>query len=149
MTVGSLCNRNVATINANVGVVDAAVRMRESHVGDLIVTETRGGREFPIGVVTDRDIVIEVIAEKVDPESLTVADIMSTDLVTVQEDNGLEFALREMRRKGLRRLPVIDTKRALVGILTVDDVIEHVSRLTGHIADAIRIEEYTEAKTRP
>lgn len=149
MTVASLCNRNVATIHADAGVVDAALQMREGHVGDLVVTETRGGRECPIGMITDRDIVIEVVAAGVAPESLKVADVMSRDVVTVQEDNGIEFALREMRRKGLRRLPVIDGKRALIGILTVDDVLEHVARLTGHIADAIRIEEYTEAKSRP
>lgn len=149
MTVGSLCNRNVATIHADAGIVDAALQMRESHVGDLVVTETRSGRECPIGIVTDRDIVIEVVAAKAAPDSLKVADIMSRDVVTVHEDNGVEFALREMRRKGMRRLPVVDGKRALIGILTVDDVLEHIARLTGYIADAIRIEEFTEAKSRP
>jgi CBS domain-containing protein len=123
--------------------------MREAHVGDLVVTEQRNGLTVPIGIVTDRDLVIEVLAEGVDPAVVTIKDIMSRDLVTVHQDNGLEFALSEMRRKGLRRLPVVDQKNALIGILSADDVIDYLARLTGHVADAIRVERYTEEKTRP
>jgi CBS domain-containing protein len=123
--------------------------MREAHVGDLVVTEQRNGMTVPVGIITDRDLVIEVLAEGVEPDTLTIADIMSRDVVTVQEDSGLEFALREMRRKGLRRLPVVDQRKALVGILSIDDVIDHLARLAGHIADAFRFEQTTEAKTRP
>jgi predicted transcriptional regulator len=123
--------------------------MREAHVGDLVVTETRHGTAVPIGMITDRDLVIEILAEGVDPKDLRIADVMSGDLVTVEEDNGLEFALREMGRKGLRRLPVVDCNKGLVGILSIDDVVDHVARLAGYAADAVRTEQQIEAKARP
>jgi CBS domain-containing protein len=149
MSVGNLCNHNVATIEPDATVAEAALRMREAHVGDLVVTEQRNGLTIPIGIITDRDLVIEVLAEGIDPATVAIKDIMSRDLVSVHEDNGLEFALSEMRRKGLRRLPVVDQKKALIGILSADDVIDHLARLTGYVADAIRIERHTEERTRP
>lgn len=149
MSVGSLCNRNVATIDPGASITEAAVRMREAHVGDLVVTETRRGATVPVGVITDRDLVIEILAAGVDTKDLRVADVMSGDLVTVEEDNGLEFALREMGRKGLRRLPVVDRNQALVGILSIDDVVDYLARLAGHVAAAVRTEQQVEAKARP
>lgn len=149
MSVGSLSNPNVATIEPGAGIPEAAIAMREAHVGDLVVVERRGGRPVPVGVLTDRDLVIEVLAEKVDPKSVRVADIMSADVVTVRESNGLEFALREMEQRGLRRLPVVDGDGALVGIVSADDVVDHIARLAAHVAGAIRLEQYNEAKRRP
>lgn len=149
MSVGKLCNHNVATIDRDASLTEAAVRMREAHVGDLIVVEHQGEVTVPTGVLTDRDLVIEVLAEKVDPEGLVVADIMSRSLVTVREDNGIEFALKEMHQNGLRRLPVVDTRGSLVGVFTVDDVIGHVARLMADIAETFRIQQYKEEKTRP
>ncbi|HEY7671651.1 MAG TPA: CBS domain-containing protein [Gammaproteobacteria bacterium] len=149
MTVGNLCNHNVATVGSDATVAEAARRMREAHVGDLVVTEQRNGLTVPIGMITDRDLVIEVLAAGVEPGALAIRDLMSRDIVTVHEDNGLEFALSEMRRRGLRRVPVVDAKNALIGILSVDDVIDHLARLLGHVADAYRIERHTEQKMRP
>lgn len=149
MSVRNLCSHNVATIEPEASIAKAAVRMREAHVGDLVVTEQRNGVTVPIGMVTDRDLVVEVLAESVDPATVTIKDVMSRDVVTVHEDNGLEFALSEMRRKGLRRLPIVGQNQELVGIISVDDVIDHLARLTGYVADAFRIERHTEEKTRP
>ena len=92
MTVGSICNHNVATVHRGVDIEQAAQLMRDEHVGDLIVIETREGRTVPIGVVTDRDIVVEVVAKGVDPTDVTVGDAMSSDLLSVHEDNGIEYA---------------------------------------------------------
>jgi len=149
MSVGSLSNPNVATVDAAAGIAEAAITMREAHVGDLVVVEQRGGRRVPVGMLTDRDLVVEVLAEKVDPESVRVGDVMSTDVITVRADNGLDFALGEMERRGLRRLPVVDSDGTLVGIVSIDDVVDHVARLAGHVAGAIRLEQYNEAKRRP
>lgn len=148
MSVASLCNPNVATIGADASPIDAAKRMREAHVGDLVVTERKDGVEAPVGIVTDRDLVVEVLAQDVDPAAVRVGDIMSGRLVTVREDNGLEHALQTMHRHGLRRLPVVDGRDALVGLLSLDDVIAYLARLTGHIGDALRIEQETEARLR-
>src|SRR5690606_40769917 len=103
MTVGTICNHNVATIDPDADITEVAERMRKEHVGDLIVAEFRDARLVPVGIITDRDIVVSVVAKKVDPSSLTARDVMSADLLTVREDNGIDFALREMRRYGVDR----------------------------------------------
>ena len=87
MTVRALCNHNVATIDRNSGVVDAAALMREEHVGDLIVVEERGGRRVPVGILTDRDIVVAVVAKRVAANDVTVGDAMTAELLTVRGDN--------------------------------------------------------------
>ena len=88
MTVGDICNRNVVVAPKTEMIVDAAKRMRTSHVGDLVVVENRDGRHVPIGIVTDRDIVIGVVAG--DPDHinyLLVSDVMTADLVTAQDQD--------------------------------------------------------------
>lgn len=149
MTISSICNRNVATIHPDAGIEAAAQMMREAHVGDLVVVSQSGASTVPVGMLTDRDIVIEVIAEGVDASSLRVADIMSADVVTVREDNGLEFALRAMRTNGVRRLPVIDHNGALVGIVSLDEIVQYLARLAGDIGGALEVEQFREAKRRP
>ena len=148
MTVRALCNHNVATIDRNTSVVDAAVRMREEHVGDLIVVEERSGKRVPVGILTDRDIVIAVVAKRVATTAVSVGDAMSAELLTVHQDNGVEHALREMRRCGVRRAPVVDGSGSLIGVLSIDDVIDHLAVQLGHIADIIRAEQLAETDQR-
>src|SRR5690606_4226315 len=107
MSVNSVCNHNVATSARDADVLAAAVRMREEHVGTLIVVESRGAASAPIGIITDRDIVVGIVARQVSPESVTVGDLMSENLVTVKQDNGIEFALQSMSQAGVRRAPVV------------------------------------------
>lgn len=149
MAVAHVCNHNVATIGPEADVATAAARMREAHVGDLIVVEPRAGQRMPVGIVTDRDVVVGVVAKGVAPDEVTVGDVMSSDLLTVREDNGIEFALREMRRVGVRRAPVVGAGGELVGVLSIDDVVDHLATQLGHIADIIRLEQLTEMDTRP
>ena len=148
MSVSAVCNHNVATIERGAGVVDAAVRMRAEHVGDLIVVEQRATRQVPVGILTDRDIVVAVVAKRVSPNSVTVGDAMSAEVLTVNQDHGIEHALREMRRAGVRRAPVVDSGGELVGVLSIDDVIDHLAVQLGHIADIIRLGQQTETDTR-
>lgn len=149
MTIGTLCNHNVVSVSPHEGVAEAAKKMRDEHVGDLIVAELRGGRLVPVGILTDRDLVVEVIAQGVEADELTVKDIMSTDLLTVTEDNGLEFVLRKMSAKGVRRVPVVDTAGTLVGVLSVDDVIEHIAGIVTSISAGLRNEQRGEKTKRP
>ena len=144
-----LCNHNVATVARRDSIEAAAMKMRDSHVGDLIVTEMRDGRVVPVGIVTDRDLVVEVLAESVAVDAVTVEDIMTTDLLSVNEDNGLEFTVRKMCDKGVRRVPVVDDEGTLIGVLSLDDVIEHVATLTSCIAKGVQLELRTEAEKRP
>ncbi len=149
MTVGTICNHNVATISPDADITEVAERMRKEHVGDLIVAEFKDARLVPVGIITDRDIVVSVVAKKVDPSTLTARDVMSADLLTVREDNGVDFALREMRRAGVRRVPVVGSLGELVGVLSINDVIDHLGTQLGHIADIIRFGQKAEAERRP
>jgi CBS domain-containing protein len=149
MTLGEICTRNVAVAPKTEMIVDAAKRMRTSHVGDLVVCESRHGRHFPIGIVTDRDIVVSVVAG--DPEHincLLVSDVMSDDLVTAQEHDSIEAALKKMEEHGVRRLPVTDTDGALVGILTLDDVLRYLTAQQSELVATVAREQRRERQYR-
>ena len=149
MTLSAVCNPNVATIGADDGIVDAAVLMREEHVGDLVVVQRRGGAAVPVGILTDRDVVVGVVAKRIAPDSVTVGDAMTRDLLTIREDASLEFALRQMRLHGVRRAPVVRANGDLVGIIAVDDLIQHLAVQLGRLADLIRLEQDAELRARP
>ena len=149
MDVNLICNHNVATVRRSEGVVDAAALMRDQHVGDLIVVETRGNASVPVGILTDRDIVVGVLARRVAPDSVTVGDAMTRNLLTVREDASLEFALREMRRYGVRRAPVVRANGDLVGVIAIDDIVQHLALQLGRLAELITLEQDAEQRKRP
>jgi len=125
MTVGEVCKRSVVVAAKNETIVEAANHMRASHVGDLVVVEDRQGRRVPIGVITDRDIVVGAVAPNSGHiESLLVGDLMTPDVVTARETDPIEAALKKMEEHGIRRLPVVDGNGALVGIVTLDDALQ-------------------------
>ena len=149
MTVRNIFNPNVATIDAAADVAQAAVLMRQEHVGDLIVTSQRDGRTVPVGVITDRDIVVEIVARAVAPASVRVGDMLKRDLISLREEHGLEFALGRMRQGGVRRAPVVDAVGRLIGVLTIDDAIDHLARQLNDVAGTIRCQQAIEARQLP
>src|SRR5689334_8146145 len=109
MRVAEICTRDPVTVRKSERLTEAAKRMREAHVGDLVVVETYGPRVVPVGILTDRDIVIEVVARVPDRmTSLEVGDVIGDDVLTVCEDEDLTFALERMRKFSVRRIPVVD-----------------------------------------
>ncbi|MBI4487344.1 MAG: CBS domain-containing protein [Acidobacteria bacterium] len=149
MTVGDICNRNVVVAPKTEMIVDAAKRMRTAHVGDVVVIENRNGRHFPIGIVTDRDIVISVVAG--DPEHilyLMVSDVMSDDLVTAREHDSIESALKKMEEHGVRRLPIVDAEGTLVGILTLDDILQYLTGQQSELVALVAREQRRERQYR-
>jgi CBS domain-containing protein len=148
MAVGEICNREVVIAEKMLSVVDAAQLMRKHHVGDLVVVEEKDGRKHPIGIVTDRDIVVEVVAAGVNPEALNVGDIMGPEVATVRESAGLFEALRYMRDKGVRRMPVVDSTGGLVGILTLDDLLSLLAEEMTELAKLVSHERQREATAR-
>lgn len=148
MPIGELCIRQTVVTPRGTSVEDAAKLMREYHVGDLIVTDRIDGKRKPVGIVTDRDIVIEVVAQGIDPARLSVEDIMTGDLVTVREQEGLFETIRIMRAKGIRRVPVVDSDGALAGIVAVDDVIELLADELSQVAKVVLRERRQEAEVR-
>lgn len=148
MAVGEICNRQVVITEKTVSVVAAAQLMRTHHVGDLVVVEEKGGSKHPVGIVTDRDIVVEVVAAGVNPEALKVGDIMGPEVATVRESEGLFEALRYMRDKGVRRMPVVDGTGGLVGILTLDDLLSLLAEELTELAKLVSHERQREAAAR-
>lgn len=128
MKAGDICNHHVVTVSPEDSIKRAAELMREHHVGDVVVAQRSGGFLTPLGILTDRDIVVEVIAGDVGLDQVTVRDTMTDQLITAREDDDLLATLMQMRENGVRRLPVVDGKGQLVGILTADDVIGLVAR---------------------
>jgi CBS domain-containing protein len=149
MDVNLICNHNVATIGKSRGIAEAAALMREEHVGDLVVVETRGNANVPVGILTDRDIVVGVIAKGISPDAVTVGDAMTRNLLTVRDDASIEFALREMRRYGVRRAPVVRANGDLVGVIAADDIVQHLAVQLSRLAELIRLEQQAELNARP
>jgi len=149
MRVSEYCNREVVVLEQDESVTEAARIMREYHVGDVVVVRTQQGRNFPVGILTDRDIALEIVAKSADPQNVSARDAMSYELVTVNEDDDLMHAIEVMRDKGIRRLPVIDLDEALVGILTIDDVLDLLSEVFVDIVHLFDRQRRREARTRP
>jgi CBS domain-containing protein len=144
MSIGELCNRDVVVVERDASIADAASLMREYHVGDLVVVEQATTGRRPVGILTDRDIVVEVVAASLDHAAVSVGDIMSTDLLLAQEGDDLFDTLRRMRDRGVRRVPVVDPRGLLTGILVVDDLLdllaEQLDTIVGLIGKEVRLE---------
>lgn len=140
MSIGEFCNREVIVTGSGTGIEEAARLMREHHVGDLIVVESTELGNVPIGIVTDRDLVIEVLAQGVDPSTVSVDDLMSRDPFVMGEHADLFEALEQMRSKGVRRLPVVDARGLLLGIMTLDDVVEAIGEAVGDFVKIVKAE---------
>jgi CBS domain-containing protein len=148
MPVGEICNRDVIVVGKDSPTREAIMLMREYHVGDVVVVEQRDGVNYPVGILTDRDIVIELLAEDVPIDSVTVGDIMSYELLSVTEEDSMETAINLMRKKGVRRLPVVNEDGALEGILTLDDLIDLIAEQMKDLAGLITKEQKREKKSR-
>jgi CBS domain-containing protein len=123
MRVGELCSREVVIIEGPETVTQAARLMGEHHVGALIVVRRKGQTCIPVGIVTDRDLTLRVLARE-RPRTQPVTEVMSSDLLIAAEDEEIESALKQMRVRGIRRMPVVNSKGELLGILTYDDIVE-------------------------
>ena len=150
MNVGTLCKHQVVTVTPRTDLVAAAELMREQHVGYLIVVEPEPRERFgrPVGVLTDRDIVISVVARNADPTLLTAGDVMSREPVVADEADSLGQALRTMRRIGVRRLPVVGASGMLIGVLSLDDVLDVLAAEIGEVSGAVRNEQRIEGVLR-
>jgi CBS domain-containing protein len=148
MPVGEICNREVIIVRRDDTVHEAAKLMRQHHVGDVVVVEERNGMRVPVGIVTDRDLVVEIMAPDVVQMLITVGDIMDPNLVTVKESMGVYESIQYMRGEGVRRLPVLDDKGALVGILTLDDLLGLLAEELLELSRLVKHEQKNEYRKR-
>ena len=148
MPIGEICNRDVIIVKSEDTILEAARLMRQHHVGDVVVVEERDGLRIPVGIVTDRDLVIEIMATELDQNVITAGDIMEPELVTVKESIGVFEAVQYMRGKTVRRLPIVDESGALVGILTLDDLLELLSEELLGVARLVSYQRQKETRHR-
>jgi len=148
MGLSELCNRSVVVTLAKTSVEEAARLMREHHVGSLVVIEETALGRRPVGIVTDRDVVIEVVAAGVVPATVTVGEIMGPELVTALEADEPWDTIAVMRQRGVRRMPVVGADGLLIGIVTVDDLLEIIAEQLDGLAKVITAEQRREARSR-
>ncbi len=127
---------------------EAARLMRDNHVGCLVIIRQSEGRVEPVGIMTDRDIVIELIAKSVPIEDVTVGDIMSFALLKVTEDETVFETAQRMRSRGVRRVPVITNSGELAGILALDDILSLLGEELSLLSRLMQREAEQEAKKR-
>lgn len=135
MSVGRICVRSVVTADPEDTVWEAARRMKDHGVGTLVVLGSGG---IPAGILTDRDVVVRVVAEGLDPEATAVEDVMTAPVHDVQEATPIEDALELMASAGTRRLVVTDGDDRLVGILALDDTLELLAEEVESVGKLLR-----------
>ena len=134
MHIGEICTTSVIYCTRDDSVQDAALKMRQHHVGDLVVIDQPDDEKLPVGIVTDRDIVVSVIALGLDPASLLVGDIMSDDLDTCALADDVYETIERMRLRGVRRMPVVDDGGRLAGVVSADDLLGFLAEEMGELA---------------
>lgn len=148
MPISEFCNREVVFATREMSLTEAAQLMRKHHVGALVVVDEVEGKRVPVGIVTDRDIVIQVIAQALDIAEFTVGDIMGPQLISVQEKEGVFEIIRLMRSKAIRRIPVVNQEGGLVGIVSADDILDLLAEEVAELAKVAPREQEREAKIR-
>ncbi|MES2015710.1 MAG: CBS domain-containing protein [Pseudomonadota bacterium] len=134
MKISDICTVQTIYCKRDETVQGASLLMRKFHVGDLVVIDQPDGERIPVGIITDRDIVVSVIALGLDPASLLVGDIMSDDLLTALDGDDVYETIERMRFRGIRRVPVINAAGGLTGIVSVDDLLEFLAEEMGELS---------------
>ncbi len=146
MKIGEACTRSVVVIDEVESAAAAARLMRKHHVGDVVVVRAQKGRQVPVGIVTDRDIALEVVALDVDPHSVRASELFADGrLITADVDDDLEDTLDTMRSHGIRRIPVLNVDGTLAGIFTVDDLLDLLSEQLSGIVHLVNVQRTREA----
>ncbi len=123
MLLKDFCTTNVASCGPQTTVLQAASLMRQRHVGDLVVVDDPQDEGIPLGIVTDRDIVVEVLGNGLDPAKTTVGSLMRKPVVIAHESEDTTQVIERMKTHGVRRLPVVAREGEVVGIITLDDLL--------------------------
>ena len=147
MKTADICNTRVVTALASAPLPEIAKLMRKNHVGSVVVVDDKDPRR-PIGIVTDRDIVVEVVAAGQDARTVNAGEVMSGSIVTAAVDDDASWSLKVMRDRGIRRLPVIDAKGAMIGIVALDDLLSAASATLYDVVQAIGTERVVESTRR-
>lgn len=138
MSIGLFCSRDTVIARQHDAIASAAKLMREHHVGSVVVVADVQDGLKPVGILTDRDLVVEILALNLNPDEVSVGDVMSSEVITAKESDGVWVTLKRMRSEGVRRLPVVDDRGLLLGIVSVDDLLE---LLVGELTDLVKLSD--------
>ncbi len=148
MHVGEFCVREVIECTRKTSALELSQLMRQSHVGDVVVVDQPNGKKIAVGIVTDRDLAVEVMAKESDPALVTAGDLMGRKLVTVGEGSDVYETAELMRYEGVRRVPVVDDQGGLVGIVTLDDLLRIIGEQLARLAQVIGRERFQEQQSK-
>ncbi len=148
MAIGEICNREVVVVQRDTTVQEAAQLMRSHHVGALVVVREVSGKRHPVGLITDRDLVVDVMATQLDASVITAGDIMLPKPATVLDTTGVFETIQLMRDKAVRRVPVVDEHGALIGIVTLDDLLSLLAEELSELAILVSREQKKEKESR-
>jgi CBS domain-containing protein len=141
MPISDIYNSDVTRVDKDTPIAEVAYLMRERHVDSVVVTEEVKGKQIPTGIITDRDLVLEVMAAEADPSRLNAGDIVVRSVVVANENDGILETLHSMRTHGVRRLPVIDGDGALTGTVGADDMIRLIAEEMKELAKMMLVEQ--------
>jgi CBS domain-containing protein len=136
MSLDSIIRRPARTLSPTATCADAARLMRDENIGAVVVAE----RDEPLGVVTDRDLAVRIVAEERAPSEVTLGSVMSTHPAFVAKRRTLDDVIATMRQLGIRRLPVVDESGRLDGIISMDDLLMLFARQVGELGEVVRAE---------
>jgi CBS domain-containing protein len=147
--IGEVCQREVVVATPDTTVTAAAKLMRRKHVGSIVIVDrVTDRRPKPLGIVTDRDLVLGVTALELDPDTTTLGDIMPPDLVTAHATDDAFEVMQLMRMKGIRRVPLVSQDGRLIGLVSFDDLLEAVTDELSTLTKAVGREQARESATR-
>jgi CBS domain-containing protein len=146
MLLNSFCMLDVVCCTPRTTVLEAAHLMRHKHVGDLVVVEDDEVQKEPLGIITDRDIVVEVLAKGLAPATTLVGTVMRTPVVIAHEDEDSSLTLERMRTHGVRRIPVVGRQGSLVGVVTADDMLKRLAADAGLLTEVISRQQSLEER---
>jgi CBS domain-containing protein len=148
MSISEFCVHNVICASRDTTALEAAGLMRHHHVGDVIVVDEVDGAKKPVGIVTDRDLVVEVMAGGVDPREVRLGELVLRSPVTIDKNASYAETVRLMAVNGVRRIPVVGEGGVLVGIITADDMLRQLTSPLAALSDLVGRARAFEAQTR-
>jgi CBS domain-containing protein len=148
MLLKEVCVLDVVCCGRTTNVIEAARMMRKHHIGDLIVVDDPNDERVPVGILSDRDIVVEVLGNDLDPSKTTVSQVMSNKLVIAEAHEDTSVAVERMHAHGVRRMPVVDHSGGLIGVFTLDDAIKLHAQRAAEFVDIAAKGQTHERRTR-
>jgi CBS domain-containing protein len=149
MILEKLARKDVVTVPENATMQEAAKAMRDAHVGSVVVVNEKAGRRIPLGIVTDRDIVVSTSAFGIPPASVQVKDVMSASLVSAKKSDSFNHVLNLMREHGVKRIPLVDSEGSLAGMVSTHELISVLADELGVVVKVTERQHQVESDRRP